>query len=114
MTREDKKKPVFERPAARERLIGKLITIYDKGYGFISLGPGETDVFVAKKQVPVEAWLRVRAASKSPLTVTVPTWPVMATIGTESICAVAKPVTRLVAPGPEVAKHTPTLPVERA
>ena len=39
------------------------------------------------------------------------TWPVMATMGTESICAVAMPVTRLVAPGPEVAMHTPTLPV---
>lgn len=57
MTREEKKKPIFERPPARERLIGKLITIYDTGYGFISLGPGETDVFVAKKQVPVEAWM---------------------------------------------------------
>jgi len=28
--------------------------------------------------------------------------------------AVAIPVTKFVAPGPEVAKHTPTLPVERA
>ena len=40
-----------------------------------------------------------------------PTWPVMATIGTESICASAIGVTRLVAPGPEVAMQTPTLPV---
>ena len=39
------------------------------------------------------------------------TWPVMATIGTESMCASASGVTRLVAPGPEVAMHTPTLPV---
>ena len=42
------------------------------------------------------------------------TWPVMATTGAESICAVMMPVTRLVAPGPEVATQTPTLPVERA
>ena len=33
------------------------------------------------------------------------------TMGTESICAVAIPVTRLVAPGPEVPKQTPTFPV---
>ena len=43
-----------------------------------------------------------------------PTWPVMATIGTESIYAVIIPVTRFVAPGPEVARHTPTLPDTRA
>ena len=34
----------------------------------------------------------------------------MAKIGEESMYAVAIPVTRFVAPGPEVAKHTPTLP----
>ena len=39
---------------------------------------------------------------------------VMATIGIESIYAVAIPVTRLVAPGPLVARHTPTLPVALA
>ena len=44
----------------------------------------------------------------------VPTLQVMATSGTESMFAVAIPVTRFVAPGPEVAKHTPTLPVARA
>ena len=44
----------------------------------------------------------------------VDTWPVMATIGIESIIASTRPVTRLVAPGPEVAQHTPTLPVARA
>ena len=43
-----------------------------------------------------------------------PTWPVMQTIGDESIIAVAMPVTMLVAPGPEVAIATPTLPVARA
>jgi len=42
------------------------------------------------------------------------TWPVMQTIGEESIIAVAIPVTRLVAPGPEVATATPTLPEARA
>jgi len=42
------------------------------------------------------------------------TCPVMQTIGTESICAVAIPVTRFVAPGPDVAKTTPTLPEARA
>lgn len=39
------------------------------------------------------------------------TWPVIATIGTESRRASASPVTRLVAPGPEVAMQTPTSPV---
>ena len=42
------------------------------------------------------------------------TWPVMATMGTESMCASAMAVTRLVAPGPEVAMHTPTSPVTMA
>ena len=39
------------------------------------------------------------------------TWPVIATIGTESIAASASGVTRFVAPGPEVAIQTPTRPV---
>ena len=39
------------------------------------------------------------------------TCPVMAIIGTESARAPMMPVTRLVAPGPEVATHTPTLPL---
>ena len=39
------------------------------------------------------------------------TLPVIATIGTESSIAVAIPVTRFVAPGPEVAITTPVLPV---
>ena len=39
------------------------------------------------------------------------TCPVMATIGTESRKASAIGVTRLVAPGPDVAMQTPTLPV---
>ena len=43
-----------------------------------------------------------------------PTCPVMTTMGTESIMAVPMPVTRLVAPGPEVAHATPGLPVTRA
>src|SRR5699024_9537671 len=43
-----------------------------------------------------------------------PTWPVMATIGTESKLASAIGVTKLVAPGPDVAIHTPTLPVATA
>jgi hypothetical protein len=38
------------------------------------------------------------------------TWPVMNTVGTESIIASAIGVTRLVAPGPEVANATPTRP----
>ena len=42
------------------------------------------------------------------------TCPVMATSGTLSIIASARPVTRLVAPGPEVAMHTPTRPVTLA
>ena len=42
------------------------------------------------------------------------TLAVMATTGTESMYAVAIPVTRLVAPGPEVAMQTPTFPVALA
>ena len=42
------------------------------------------------------------------------TWPVMTTMGTESMKAVAMPVTVLVAPGPLVTSTTPTLPVARA
>jgi hypothetical protein len=38
------------------------------------------------------------------------TWPVMKTVGTESMTASAIGVTRLVAPGPEVASATPTFP----
>ena len=39
------------------------------------------------------------------------TWPVMNTIGTESIIASTIGVTRFVAPGPLVPNATPTLPV---
>ena len=42
------------------------------------------------------------------------TWPVTHTIGTESSIAVAIPVTRFVAPGPDVASATPTRPEARA
>ncbi len=42
------------------------------------------------------------------------TWPVMHTIGVESRYASAIGVTRFVAPGPDVAIATPTLPVARA
>ena len=42
------------------------------------------------------------------------TCPVTITSGTESIWAEAIPVTRFVAPGPDVAKATPGLPVTRA
>ncbi len=44
----------------------------------------------------------------------VSTCPVMATIGIESMNAVATPVTRFVAPGPDVAMQTPTFPLARA
>ena len=39
--------------------------------------------------------------------------PAMATTGDESMLAVATPVSRLVAPGPSVARQTPGLPVMR-
>jgi thiamine pyrophosphate-dependent acetolactate synthase large subunit-like protein len=42
------------------------------------------------------------------------TCPVIATTGVLSMWAVASPVTRLVAPGPEVATHTPGRPLARA
>ena len=37
-----------------------------------------------------------------------PTWPVMTTIGTESMFASAIGVIMFVAPGPDVTMHTPT------
>ena len=42
------------------------------------------------------------------------TWPQITTIGTESAMQSRTGVTVLVAPGPEVTRHTPTRPVERA
>lgn len=42
------------------------------------------------------------------------TCPVMATTGIESRKAFASPVTRFVAPGPEVAQQTPTVPLALA
>ena len=42
------------------------------------------------------------------------TWPLMMTMGIESILAVAMPVTMLQIPGPEVAMQTPGRPVTRA
>ena len=42
------------------------------------------------------------------------TCPVRQTMGTESISASARPVTALVAPGPEVTSTQPVRPVERA
>gem|GEM_PF-2648803 len=44
----------------------------------------------------------------------VDTWPENTTIGMESMQAVAMPVTVFVAPGPEVTRATPTLPLARA
>src|ERR671920_343518 len=41
------------------------------------------------------------------------TWPVIATIGTESMYASAIGVTKFVAPGPDVAMHTPTCSRDR-
>ena len=43
-----------------------------------------------------------------------PTCPVIHTIATESIWAVAIPVTKLVAPGPDVTINTPVFPVDLA
>ena len=43
-----------------------------------------------------------------------PTCPVMASMGTESMWASPMGVMRLVAPGPEVATHTPGRPVTMA
>ena len=62
--------------------------------------------FVMGRQTPV---MSVSWKASLPMSVD-GTCPVMQTIGIESIIAVAMPVTRLVAPGPDVATHTPTLP----
>ena len=59
------------------------------------------------------------SATKDPLFMSLPnkeesTWPVMHTNGMLSANAVATPVIRFVAPGPEVTAQTPTFPVTRA
>ena len=41
-------------------------------------------------------------------------WPVSTIMGAESMSAVSRPVTVFVAPGPEVTRTTPGLPVARA
>ncbi len=58
---------------------------------------------------------RMSASWKASVPIIVaPTCPVIATRGTESMWASASGVTRLVAPGPEVAMHTPTRPLAAA
>ena len=42
------------------------------------------------------------------------TWPQITTMGTESAMQSRTGVTVLVAPGPEVTRHTPTRPLARA
>ena len=42
------------------------------------------------------------------------TWPLMQTIGIESIIASVSPVTEFVTPGPDVTSMTPTLPLDLA
>ena len=41
-------------------------------------------------------------------------WPTIATTGTWSSLASYSPLSRWIAPGPEVATHTPTLPLNLA
>ena len=43
----------------------------------------------------------------------IPTWAESATSGVELVVASATPSSRLIAPGPRVAEHTPALPVSR-
>jgi hypothetical protein len=43
----------------------------------------------------------------------IPTWADSATIGVEFVEASATPSSRLIAPGPSVAEHTPAFPVSR-
>ena len=55
---------------------------------------------------------RISASWKASVPIAGPgTCPVIATTGTESIAASASGVTKLVAPGPEVAMQTPARPV---
>ena len=74
----------------------------------VAAGPSRCYRLVAKVPCPS------MPAQQSPQYKLLLTWPVMATRGTESSSASARPVTRLVAPGPEVAMHTPTRPVTLA
>src|SRR4030065_1779186 len=60
------------------------------------------------------SWKASRPIMYVELTPVVGTCPVRAMTGLESMWALAMPVTRLVAPGPLVAKHTPGLPLARA
>ena len=61
---------------------------------------------------PLQLGLDLRGGSQ--LTLEVQPAGEITTIGTESRWALATPVIRLVAPGPDVAIHTPTRPLARA
>ncbi|CAB4871523.1 unannotated protein [freshwater metagenome] len=70
--------------------------------------------FVTKKLCFVNGMVipRISASWKASVPIAAEgTCPVIATTGTESIAASARGVTRFVAPGPEVAIHTPARPV---
>ncbi len=76
--------------------------------------PGMSSVRVTRKLCLVIGMVmpRMSASWKASVPIDGPaTCPVIATIGTESMYASAIGVTRLVAPGPDVAMQTPTLPV---
>ena len=75
--------------------------------------PEKWDISKSKTATNLDANYESKVTLSLPSAAT-PTLQVTATMGTESIYAVAIPVTRLVAPGPDVARHTPTFPVALA
>ena len=80
------------------------------GFGFNkqkALGTAEKNVQQGKLQNAINEYEKVLKADPKDLTV-------MNTVGVESIHASAIAVTRFVAPGPDVAIATPTLPDARA
>ena len=91
------------------RSSGKIgVVLVTSGPGIINTVTGLADAMM--DSVPV-----VSASWKASLPIRwVGTCPVMQTSGIESICASSRPVTALVAPGPDVTRTQPTRPVERA
>ena len=91
--------PAFEAPDEQRSLVTghEVLGYFADRYEFEVIGSVIPVTSVSWKASPPIRWAD--------------TWPVIHTIGDESIIAVEIPVTRFVAPGPEVAIITPTFPV---
>lgn len=53
-----KKPPEEKHYDDKQRKTGTLMRIHDNGYGFIEMGRGEGTVFIRRKQVKPEHWVK--------------------------------------------------------